>query len=74
LQEWARLNRYHPIHGACLILRDRTIFRDHQLLYLITRDRPRILDGFGCPVIIMAIGGCQGTGQSLGGIEEDGKT
>lgn len=33
---------------------------------LVTMDRLRTLDGFGCPVIIMGIDGYQGTGPDTG--------
>ena len=68
---------YHPIHRdcrhppvttCCCTSSQAAIYVPHH------PGHPHILDGFGCPAIIMGIGGCQDTGQGPGGIEEDGKT
>jgi hypothetical protein len=56
-----------------MVHRDRLIHRDHLFMDLITRDRHRTLDGFGCQVIIKDIDGCPVTGPDPEGIDEDGK-
>jgi hypothetical protein len=61
------VHHYLPIH------RDRTILRAHLFLFLITRDRLHIPDGFGCPVIIKDIDGCPVTGPDPEGIDNDGR-
>jgi hypothetical protein len=61
------VHRCLPILQVCLIL------RDHLFLFLITRDRLHIPDGFGCPVIIKDIDGCPVTGPDPEGIDNDGR-